>query len=63
MATLLALMMVLMALVTFPPDGNIFESDELVPNVLGETGLLRGIGQGKTPSKKEDHTPWKTFLN
>ena len=63
MATMLALMMVPMALVTFPPDGNIFEGDQLVADVLGETGLLGGVGQGKTPSKKEDHTPWKAFLN
>ena len=53
----------LMALVTFPPDGNIFEGSQLVADVLGETGLLGGVGQGKTPSKKEDHTPWKAFLN
>ena len=53
----------LMVLMTLSPDGNIFESDELVPDVLGETGLLGGIGQGKTPSKKEDHTPRKAFLN
>ena len=53
----------LMVLMTFSPDGNIFESDELVPDVLGETGLLGGVRQGKTPSKKEDYTPRKAFLN
>ena len=52
-----------MALVAFSPDWNIFEGDQLVANVLGETGLLGGVGQGKTSSQKQDYTPWKAFLN